>query len=33
MAARTSRIIAVARADVVLVLVVAADMVAKPFLS
>ena len=32
-AARTSRIIAVARADVVLILVVAADMVAKPFLS
>jgi uncharacterized membrane protein len=32
-AARTSRIIAVARADVVVVLLVAADMVAKPFLS
>ncbi len=32
-AARTSRIIAVARADVVLILLVAADMVAKPFLS
>jgi len=32
-AARASRIIAVARADVVLILVVAADMVAKPFLS
>lgn len=32
-AARASRIIAVARADVVLILVIAADMVAKPFLS
>ena len=32
-AARTNRIIAVARADIVLVLLVAADMVAKPFLS
>ncbi len=32
-AARTSRIIAVARADVVLILLVAADMVAKPFVS
>lgn len=32
-AARVNRIISVARADVVLVLLVAADMVAKPFLS
>lgn len=31
--ARLSRIISVARADVVLVLLIAADMVAKPFLS
>ena len=32
-AARASRIISVARADVVLILLVAADMVAKPFLT
>ena len=31
--ARLNRVIAVARADVVLVLLIAADMVAKPFLS